>query len=197
MGTLKLFNLNNYIDKNNVKTFIETGTAQGHGLEYANSFSFNKLYSIEYSEILYNECVNKFNKFEKIKLFHNKSNEGLIDIFENYEIDSNIIFWLDAHYPGADLVGTPDNFNYGDDEFRLPLENELKIIKKYRKNNNDIIIIDDLRIYEDNSYESGIIPNWINPPKNRNIDFVNELFSETHNIIRNLKNEGYLILEPK
>jgi hypothetical protein len=196
MGNLKLFNLNNFIKKYNITNFIETGTARGNGIEYANSFMFKKLYSIEFSKELYEHCADKFKHDEKIKIINGTSKNGLNEILSE-PIEGNILFWLDAHYPYADTTPSIELYNMGDDEIRLPLEMEVRLIQKKRKNKKDVIIVDDLRIYEDNNYECGNIPSQINPPKNRNIDFIYELFSETHTITKDLRNEGYLIIEPK
>lgn len=196
MGNLRIFNLNDYITKYNTTNFIETGTAQGHGLEYANSFNFKKLYSVEFSKQLYDFCLEKFKSNDNVMIINGTSKDGLEQIF-NTEIDGNTLFWLDAHYPYADTVPSIEYYNMGEDDIRLPLEKELRLIHSKRKHLKDVIIVDDLRIYEDNSYECGNIPKEINPPKNRNIDFVYELFSDTHKITKDLRNEGYLIIEPK
>jgi hypothetical protein len=196
MGNLNIFNINNYIINYNITDFIETGTAKGHGLEYANTCNFKKLHSVEFSQELYDFCIEKFKSKENIEIIHGTSKSGLEQILSN-EIEGNILFWLDAHYPYADVTPSIECYNMGDDELRLPLEMEMRLIHSKRRGLNDIIIVDDLRIYEDNNYECGNMPPLINPPKNRNIDFIYELYSETHTITKDLRNEGYLIIEPK
>jgi len=196
MGNLKFFDLKYYIEKYNAKTFIETGTAQGHGLEYASQFEFDKLYSVEFSTELYQICIEKFKDNKKVNIFNTTSKNGLETIFQK-KIENNIVFWLDAHYPYADVSPTFDNYNKGDDELRLPLEKEIRLIHEKRPNSKDVIIVDDLRIYEDNNYECGNILRGINPPNNRSIEFIYELYSDTHTITKDLRNEGYLIIEPK
>ena len=60
MGILNIFNLIDINKKFNVDFFIETGTAMGHGLKFATECGYKKLYSIEYSKTLYEQCVQQF-----------------------------------------------------------------------------------------------------------------------------------------
>jgi hypothetical protein len=102
---------------------------------------------------------------------------------------------LDAHFPGADFhFETYDSTK--DYDTRLPLKKELETIKINRSNNKDVFIIDDLRVYEDNNYTDG---NWSLRKEvgGDGIDFVYELFGQSHNIEKDLRYQGYLILTPK
>jgi hypothetical protein len=76
------------------------------------------------------------------------------------------------------------------------LEKEVRTIKQHRDTTKDVFIIDDLRVYEDNNYSDG---NW--PLKSQvggdGIDFIFELFQDTHNIERDLRHQGFLIITPK
>ena len=81
---------------------------------------------------------------------------------------------------------------------RLPLETELRIIKKNREHFNDVIIIDDLRIYEDGHFGNGPAPLPDRLPRGqRTLDFINELFSDSHTITRIYLDEGYIFITPK
>jgi hypothetical protein len=202
MGELKLFNLNEIKNKFNLVSLVETGTGDATSLKQALDITkdnkFLNYYSIEIYKPLYEKCLidlipyNNFN----IELINKNSINGLEEIFKKHSINNNILFWLDAHFPEADFGGPKQYSSVEDKTLRIPLEEELKIIKKYRTNNKDYLIIDDLRIYEDNDYEAG---NW----KDRKlyggngIQFIYDLFNETHEIVKLMNHQGYIILIPK
>lgn len=71
------------------------------------------------------------------------------------------------------------------------------MIKSLRPNFNDVIIVDDLRIYETGPFKGGNMPDNIIPPAKRNIDFVYELFSKSHDIIKLYDDHGYIVIVPK
>lgn len=106
------------------------------------------------------------------------------------------MFFLDAHFPGADFH-LASYFDEKDENIRIPLKRELQTIVKYKKGfENDVFVIDDLRIYEDGPFEGG---NW--PLRaalgSDGIDFVFDLLNNTHNISKNYKSQGYIIALPK
>ena len=82
-------------------------------------------------------------------------------------------------------------------DIKLPLRKEIELIKKLRPGFNDVILIDDLRIYETGPYKSGNMPDNILAPSVRNVDFVTEAFAKSHNIQRSFLEEGYLLVLPK
>jgi hypothetical protein len=99
---------------------------------------------------------------------------------------SSIIFFLDAHLPGFDK-GAEKEINVT--EFTFPLEQELEIINRHRPTHKDLIICDDLRLYEDGDFESG---NW--PGRSRfglSLDFVSKY---GYTVTRFYNSEGYFVL---
>ena len=70
----------------------------------------------------------------------------------------SVLFFLDAHFPFADFkkMTYQESIDFYKNQ-AVPLKDELELISKYRPNKNDIIILDDLRIYKDGPYEGG---NW-------------------------------------
>lgn len=193
MGHIDRFDINDLINKYNLKTFIETGTGIGVSLEYALKFNFSEIYSIEIVTSLYEEAKIKF-KDTECKLINNDSKNGLIEILNNYN-GGNILFWLDAHFPGADF-GLVSYDSTKDNQMRIPLESELRQIKSIRNIENDVFLIDDLRIYEDGPYTGGI---WSERYLlgGDNINFIYEIFSDTHEILKDFRDQGYIILIPK
>ena len=75
------------------------------------------------------------------------------------------------------------------------IKKELETILKYKDIKNDIFVIDDLWIYEEGPYEGG---NWDKRSTcgADNIDFVNDLFEDTHYIIKSYAAQGFIILFP-
>ncbi len=191
MGVIYFFNLQEFIDIFNLNIFIESGTGEGDGIDYAIRFSFKKIYSIEYIDEVAKRAKERFPD-ERVRIIEGDSSTWFRRFLPLLQGD-NILFWLDAHFPGLDhtrenkIMNVPNNIN-------TPLENELRAIKSVRPNNRDVIIIDDLRIYINGNYELGNIP--FGEPVG-NIDFVYELFDNTHNIEICNSHTGYLILLPK
>jgi hypothetical protein len=192
MGALYQHNIGEYIAKYNLRNYVETGTGMGECLQHALTFEFESLSSIEIYPKVYESVKEKFTQ-TKANVFLGNSYEVLPEILK--EIDGPVLFFLDAHFPGAD-------FHYEtytsttDYDTRLPLERELKTIHHNRNILKDVFIIDDLRVYEDNNYGDG---NW--PLRKQaggnGIEFIHQIFDETHNIEKDLRHQGFLIITPK
>lgn len=196
MGTLKIFNLEKYITEYNIDTFIETGTYLGDSLDYASKFNFESLYSIELLDEFYNKCCDRFNKNSKIFLIKNNSVDGLMSIVSKIE-NKNCLFWLDAHLPDFYDKKYGDNYIENEKLF-VPLEQELLILKQNKNLNNDVLIIDDLRIYENGDFQSGNWNGYLKKNKsNKGIKFIFDILSETHVVKKDYRHEGYIICYPK
>jgi hypothetical protein len=109
-------------------------------------------------------------------------------------IDKPSLFFLDAHFPGADF-GYKTYEEEKNKDIRIPLEKELETLKKFKFINKSYLIIDDLRIYEDGPFENGI---WDKRflLGGENIDFI-YYYKETHFIEKNYQKQGFIILKPK
>jgi hypothetical protein len=201
MGELQIFDVSGFKNKFNLEVFVETGTGNGHSLKHVLDVTkynkFKKYFSIEIFKPLYEECLQTFSGYTDydISILNQSSYDGLIDILTQIPKEQNIFFWLDAHFPGADFKFT----SYGNEkekELRIPLEEEIKLIKKHRPLGNDFIIIDDLRIYEDGNYEGG---NWNQRHLygGNGIQFIYDAFAETHEITKLNNHQGYVVLVPK
>jgi len=195
MGELNIHNISFYKQKYGLDTFVETGTGRGAGLSYALSQGFDKLYSIEFMESLYLECKQKFTN-SNVELLNLNSVDGLSLIIKNLAPNNRILYWLDAHFPGADFHLNDYNHLSNLKDIYLPLESELRAIFSGRDSSKDVFILDDLRIYEDGPYEYG---NWDLRKfiPNLNLDFLNDIVSKTHTISKDMRHQGFLILTPK
>lgn len=194
MGELSFFDLNTFINEYNTKVFVETGTYLGEGLSYAQTFSFEKLYSVEIVPSQAFKLKKQFNNDSRIKIFAGNSFDFLNSILP--KIDANILFWLDAHISGA---GLKENCVFDvPKELMLPLETELKIIKNLRSEYADVILIDDLRLYEIGKFEYGTLEDvGISYYQQDNATFIYELFSDTHDIRKIYDESGFVVLTPK
>ena len=116
------------------------------------------------------------------------------------ECDSaaKILFFLDAHFPG-EVSREFKGYKHDEPrELKLPLANELRTIKHLRPNSEDVIIVDDLRIYEDGPFEHGNMPEWAQTlgELDRNLDFICNTFPDRR-IVKDYHDEGYLMILPK
>lgn len=192
MGYLSTFSLQSLIDSFDIEVFVETGTYRGDGLNHASAFNFKKLFSVELMDEFYQQSLNRFLNDTRITILKDNSIDGLDKITNGMK--ENCLFWLDAHLPdfydkkyGNDYMGQKKLF--------IPLEDELKIIKNNKNIENDVFIIDDIRIYVDDNYQSG---NWndSDATKLNGINFIYDILGKTHEFQKDLRHEGYLICTP-
>jgi hypothetical protein len=116
-----------------LSVFVETGTFKGESTLWAAKY-FDKVYTIENSEALYNETKKKFTDYPNIEFIKGNSREKLIDIL--LHLKQPAVFWLDAHWCGSVTFGSEDE---------CPLLDELKLI--VNQTLNHIIVIDDARYF--------------------------------------------------
>lgn len=194
MGELYLHDLKHYIDTYGCKCFIETGSGKGTGITHALKFDFDKLYSIEYIEDLYQYCKSNFDD-PRLSLVNDNSINGIRKILEIVDPPS-CLFWLDAHFPGADFHYNSYDHLSEIPELHKPLKEELKLIKQFRPNNKDVFIIDDLQIYENGPFEL-LDQDFRKKYGEDSIEFIHELFIDSHSFSRDYRHQGFLILTPK
>ena len=100
------FSYNNIIDliDDNYKIAIESGTFLGHGTSELYEH-FEKVYTIEIDEPLFNITRERFRDNKNIICLHGDSKEVLPKLADDRDIrDNKIVFWLDAHWSGDDSV---------------------------------------------------------------------------------------------
>lgn len=125
--------------KNNCKIFIETGSADGDGIECAIKAGFEKIFSIELNPDLHNKCKEKFKDYNNVNLYCGSSDILLKQIIEN--VDQPFLLWLDAHYSGGPYIGDLMH-NYLPKE----LNSITNLVNKFK---NSPILIDDMNFYID------------------------------------------------
>lgn len=170
--------------KSDETIFIETGTYLGAGLDYALNYPWKRMASCELLRTYYYQAKSKYNS---VDIYHSKSTDFLREILPTISKDEKIVFWLDAHLPGLYSDLKIDDLNT-----IFPLEEELNIIYQHRKDCKDLILCDDLRIYVQKEFEGGNIETPLQ--KNAISDFkAFTQWDDSHQILGDLRNEGYLV----
>jgi len=195
MGDLRIFNLHEYKRKYNIDIFVETGTLYGAGVDYAKEF-FTEIHSIEIDPELAANAQIKYKDDRGVYIHQGHS----ADVLSRVQIFGNALFWLDAHFPGADAHKVSYN-NEKDPDVRAPLEKELEIISKRQSRYKDVLIIDDMWLYEDGPFEWGTLEKHLGVSRQKLIGkdstFVYDLFNTTHSIQKDYRHQGYFIITPK
>lgn len=162
--------------KDNIEVFIETGTADGNGVDIAIKSGFKKIYSIELNPKLHEKCVEKFNdeKYQEydceVNLICGSSEIELPKILET--IEEPFILWLDAHWSGGPYIG---------EMMDLYLPKELESIVKYSKKFDDsVIMIDDMNHYMNNKQFCFMVEKLVNQIKTTGKIEYSPSFASTH-----------------
>jgi hypothetical protein len=126
--------IKDYATKFGARLFVETGTYKGDTLFSLQNY-FDKLYSIELDQKLYEKAKERFADSRKIEIIQGDSSKILPVLLS--EINEKTIFWLDAHYSrGVTACG----------EKETPVREELEAIANHRIKDH-VILIDDARSF--------------------------------------------------
>jgi hypothetical protein len=83
------------------KTFVETGTNRGGGVQVALDAGFERIISIEINENLYAHSRNRFRENENVAILLGDSSRLLWKAIKG--INHEITFWLDGHTAYEDI----------------------------------------------------------------------------------------------
>jgi hypothetical protein len=196
-------NLQETFEDFKIKNYVETGTGgildsygQNSLLQVSQlKISDLKMHSIEILDRIYDEAVNYFKDNENVYMHHGNSHNELPIVLD--KLDENpTLFFLDAHFPDSYRDAYNREVIKDDPDYiKIPLEGELRIICQKRNVSKDIIVVDDIRIYQEGPYENGNFQNKALHGGD-NLNFVYELLDETHIIVESYLQEGYLICFP-
>ena len=177
-----------------IKNFVETGTGDGSSMDKVLLTEIvDNAYGIELDDELYANLEKAYDGIDYMHLYKGYSEDEMANVMDDID-DEPALFWLDAHFPGADYgpagYGAEEDVNK-----RLPMEAELRVMKEKRDLSKDIIFMDDLRIYVDRGYEAG---NWDQRKMygGDGYDFVEELIGDTHVLVEHHADQGYLLAFP-
>lgn len=200
MGSLAFFDVPSLVRTHGLRHFVETGTGVGATVDHVLRAwpDVRCARTCEIMPELAAQARAKYARSPKVRVFHGPSEHFLRAVCCVLPHDEPILFWLDAHFPGADyrLRGYGDE---ADEAVRLPLETELRVIAEERPLGRDVIAIDDLRIYTDGGFGSGDTPEELRPfcAVHRGIGFAHDLMGRTHDVSTYREHEGYVLLTPK
>lgn len=194
MGMLHRFDLQRIVREYKLHFLFESGTFRGDALVYALDAPFEKMISVEIVPEIADAARRRFEMEPRVEILTADSLSALEQTLPH--LKGNGLFWLDAHFPGAD-AGLTSYDNCNEEELRLPLKRELQIIKRLRPRGKDVFILDDLRIYEDGPFRNGNVPDDAKPSLNRSLQFVYDLFGRSHIILKSYMDEGYTLLFPR
>lgn len=206
MGCISIFDLKNAQDRNKTPYFIETGTLYGEGVDYAIKQGFETIHSIEIEPVLAQQAKEKFKAFPNVTIHEGNSFEVLEELLPT--IKDSATFWLDAHFPGADAhMKTYESCLSLDKDTNLPLEREIELISKRNSNYKDVLIVDDLWIYEpvkingvgfnEHSKNHGHKITREELMNGKDMSFLYNNFEDTHDFKKVLRHQGYVIVRPK
>lgn len=196
MGKLSDFPLGDYISKG-FDTLVETGTGAGTGVDFARGFPFKDIWSCEIVEEQAKAMTARFRMDHRVHILAQHSPEFLDDLFTHaIAAKDRCVFWLDGHYPHADVFGKP--YDYEKDlKKRLPLEGELEMLLKHGRI-HDIVLVDDLRIFQKCPMQGGDLeacglghitrydaPDFLAP------------WRETHVVEKQYRDTGYVVMMPR
>lgn len=153
MGKISDHNLSDYIARFGITTFVETGSGSGTGIRHACLLPFKRILSCDIDKHQAVKLQNEIGAQDKRVSIYGCASEDFLR-FVLPTVRGNAVFFLDAHYPGAD-IGKAAYDAEANLDLRLPLERELDIIAELRHGFRDAIIIDDLRIYEEGPFGAG------------------------------------------
>ena len=194
MGQLnQAIQIKNVLDFYDIKNFVETGTGQAEVVQTVVEADDNlNIHTIEVIPEIYDKNKINFSYLKDVNWHLGTSFDILPEILP--DLKGTTLFWMDAHFPGADF-GLSSYGDEKDDDKRLPLKKELETIVENRDVTNDVFVIDDLRIYEDGPFGDG---NWEDREKygGDGIEFIEELFDETHYVVKSYNAQGSILLFP-
>lgn len=196
MGTLRFFNLAPLLEQFGCRVLFETGTGLGDAVKYASYFRLDRLISVEIDAQLAEHAREAVGKDPRVTIVNATSETALRTCLPRIPKSVPILFWLDAHFPGADY-GLAEYRGEADQDHRLPLQRELATIAELRAGARDVLLIDDLRIYEDGEYGQGPCPAEALPlPELRHLNCLAG-WEATHDVRRLYQHTGYLMLTPR
>ena len=194
MGQLnEAIQIKNVLDFYDIKNFVETGTGKAEVVQtVVEADETLNIHTIEVIPEIYDKNKINFSYLKDVNWHLGTSFDILPEILP--DLKGTTLFWMDAHFPGADF-GLSSYGDEKDDDKRLPLKKELETIVANRDVTNDVFVIDDLRIYEDGPFGDG---NWEDREKygGDGIEFIEELFDETHYVVKSYNAQGSILLFP-
>lgn len=151
MGALKNLDITPIINKYNARVFVELGAGYGTGIFHAIcNLPIGNVLSVEI-DAEQAELLQKFFRFDnRVQVFQGLSRDFLDNVLPKIPLNVPCLIFCDSHYPSADF-GKKGFKDEKDENIRMPLVQELELILKHRvsKGAKDVILIDDISLYDE------------------------------------------------
>jgi hypothetical protein len=185
MSGFQDINIRPLIEKYTLINFIETGCHTGSGINHAINSGMKNIYSCDIDIKFVKMCQQIF---PGAYIVHGHSVNFLKNIVDI--IPGNCLIWLDAHFPA--LTGGVAN----NEEENFPLFKELEVLSKKDGIEEDVIIVDDIRVIisDDNPIKQDFDDQY--KIRGATIKQLTDLFPNHNHEIVNFQ-EGLLIFTPK
>lgn len=207
MSALRDIQVVDWLFKYNTKIFFETGTGLGSGIMRMMQIEYGmrSLISCEIDKELATHSQKTFSFDNRVQIFHSTGVDALSHILPQVRLELPIMYWLDSHFQNSDYnLGDKPlvPHSQGDVDIRLPIWNEVNLIKKIRidKGAKDLILIDDAMLYDPiDRYEDKVERLGVGavPQEQRNLlPKIIDLFKNTHRPQVITLAQGFLVLHP-
>lgn len=122
------------IQKYTARTFVETGTYEGEGIDRALTAGFKRVHSMDVDGEKIKGARARFANNRNVRIYHGASTELLPRILPR--VRDLVTFWLDAH--GSQMLNLTN----------CPTADELRLINQYKlRLQIKAILIDDMRLF--------------------------------------------------
>lgn len=176
---------------------VETGTGAGKNIDVAAELPFEQIFSIEGKHAVALQAGLRFSKNQSITIIHGRNERGLAEALDDIPAAAPVLFLLGAHAPGGEFRSFTETDKDGNPRL-LPVERLLRLLIGRRDIARDVLLIDDLRIYEDGSWEDGPCPDDQRPAAEyRRAGLFEDLLGGSHRLERLFRRTGYLCAYPQ
>lgn len=180
MSVLKDFDIERLKADFGLRYLVELGTGDGDGVDCVKDMGFDHVYSVESRHKPALKVALLHSLRQDITIIHARTSRGLLEVLEEIPAEAPSLFWIDSCYPGCDagqLFDAPERTG----GVPLRIERDLRQILAARPAGRDVILIDDLFLYDDDAYQG---PFPVDAPKipaaYRSLAFIEPLLKDSH-----------------
>lgn len=197
MGVLSRIGLAEIVREHRLDTLVETGTGHGHSLLAALQVpELVDLRSIEIDFETWHRHRVGFAAEPRVTLYHGDSVEVLPRIAaELATLNRRVLWFLDAHFAGSGRLD-PVPMIVDEGEEQVPLVREFEALRAWRDLWRDVLIVDDLCLFEPGNYEADA-PDLRAALGGHALDWIDAALCESHEVTRSTRDGGYLIARPR
>jgi hypothetical protein len=197
MGTVASIGLDWLVQSHRLDTFVESGTGHGHNLIRALQWpQLTALHSIEIDYPTHHRAAVTFSNEPRVKLYHGDSSQILGAIASELSPQRRVLWYLDAHFAGSGRIEPLAMVVDRDPRELVPLQREVVGLRGRRDLAGDVVIVDDLCLFEVGPYETDA-PQLREQLGLQSLGWLDHLFSRTHEISRLTRDGGYWVARPR